>query len=50
MPQVTTQPTCSQCQSFKAGICQLRAAADWGNASKVQPTRPACFLAELLPF
>jgi hypothetical protein len=43
-------PTCSQCFHFRNGICQLKAAADWGDSSKVSPTRPACHFAEILPF
>ncbi|MBW4539731.1 MAG: hypothetical protein KME43_11395 [Myxacorys chilensis ATA2-1-KO14] len=44
------QATCAQCRHYDRGVCKLKAQADWGNSSKVSPTRKACFLAELLPF
>ncbi|MCY7275688.1 MAG: hypothetical protein LH702_18600 [Phormidesmis sp. CAN_BIN44] len=47
--QPPTAPTCSQCIQFCNGICKTKAAADWGDSSRVKPTRSACFLAELLP-
>jgi len=49
-PAASSVPTCSQRQSFKDGICQTKAAAGWGNASKVSATRPVCPFAELYPF
>ncbi|KAM3113036.1 hypothetical protein [Phormidesmis sp. 146-33] len=50
MPQVTSQQTCSECTQFCNGVCLLKSTADWGDSSKVKPTRPACHFAELLPF
>ncbi|MBW4525381.1 MAG: hypothetical protein KME18_09340 [Phormidium tanganyikae FI6-MK23] len=46
----TELKTCCQCREYADGICQLRARADWGDASHVQPTRKACHFADLLPF
>ncbi|MBW4422130.1 MAG: hypothetical protein KME13_23425 [Myxacorys californica WJT36-NPBG1] len=50
--QIAPQPitaTCAQCRFYDRGICQPRARAEWSDAT-VKANRPACFMAELLPF